>query len=449
MHIDENQLRYIFSAKNFKRYLYILLLIMVGLFTTLFIVTTHVFDSNKDFYYTQLQHTEQYKTSDIRLLCSIVTCDQAYITENGTTYKYDRKEGNLIKIEFDDIPTVILGSISSEFETIVKYNNYTFVMDNEGPSELVIKLFGTLSIILWLVFSVLFYQFSSKQYREELYDKGNLKNYIENKSQRNITEMIHHEMVAPIAVIRSQVDAIYKAIYNENCKYKRSYDMEVKEDIESINLALCRLDAILEMLRDSKQIKSSDSNLSVYAIASNIINTVRCFNIGKIDVKYEHEDILKKFSADKISNGMFLNMIQIMINNSVEAKASLITFNAEIISYDKLAVYITDNGRGIRDKFNRIVKNSDEIYKYGYSTKNKNGETVVRKSKFRYLLSLIGVRLNTVSSIRGIGLNLNKQLLTKIGGDISVVSTSETGTTFKLILPVKKISEKSNKKDDE
>lgn len=440
MHLDENQLRYIFSAKNVKRYFYILILIIIGLFSVLFIVTTHVFDSNREFYYDQLSSTEQYKTNDIRLLCSIISCDKAYITENNVTYEYKRKDGSLTKIEPDDIPVSILGAIGTDFSTIVRYRNYEFLIDNDGPTDLVFKLFSTLSLILWITFSLIFYNFSARQYREELYDKGNLKNYIENKSQRSITEMIHHEMVAPIAVIRSEVEAIYKAIYNEKCQYKRSYDNQVKQDIESINLALCRLDAILEMLRDSKQIKSTDKTMCIYAIAANIINTVRCFNIGKIDVVYNHEDILKKFAVDKISNGMFLNMLQIMVNNSVEAKATLITFDAKIISHNTVEVYIKDNGRGIRDKFNRIVKNSDDIYKYGYSTKNKNGEAVVGKSKWRYFLSLLGLKINSISAIRGIGLNLNKQLLGKIGGDISVVETSQAGTTFKLTLPVIKVT---------
>lgn len=440
MHLDENQLRYIFSKKNVKRYFFILVLIIIGLFTVLFIVTTHVFDSNKEFYYSQLSSVEQYKTNDIRLLCSIISCDKAYIAENNVTYEYKRKDGSLTKIEPDDIPVSILGAISTDFSTIVRYKNYEFVIDNDSPADLVVKLFSTLSLILWITFSVIFYNFSARQYKEELYDKGNLKNYIENKSQRSITEMIHHEMVAPIAVIRSEVEAIYKAIYNENCQYKRSYDNQVKQDIETINLALCRLDAILEMLRDSKQIKSTDKTMCIFAIADNIINTVRCFNIGKIDVRYEHEEILKKFAVDKISNGMFLNMLQIMVNNSVEAKATLITFNAKIISHNTLEVYIKDNGRGIRDKFNRIVKNSDDIYKYGYSTKNKNGEAVVGKSKWRYFLSLLGLKINSISAIRGIGLNLNKQLLGKIGGDISVVETSQAGTTFKLTLPVIKVT---------
>lgn len=448
MKLDENQLQYVFSAKNIKTYFRILTLIILGLLSVLVIVTTHVFNSNKEFYYNRLASTEQYKTNDIRLLCSIIGCESAYIKEGGYIYKYERDTGNLVKVTEDEIDNSILDYLSLDIDTIVSYKNYTFIISNNNPVDLVTKLFMTLSLVLWITYSILFYNFSINQYKQELYDKGNLKNYIENKSQRSITEMIHHEMVAPIAVIRSQVDSIYGAIFNEKCQFKRSYDMAVKKDIEIINLSLCRLDAILEMLRDSKQIKSSDSLMSIYSITNNIINTVRCFNIGKIDSEYKHKDILEKFAADKISNGMFLNIIQVMINNSVEAKANMIVFDAEILSFDKIALYITDNGRGIRDKFNRIVKNCNDIYKYGYSTKNKKGEAVVAKNKLQYILSLIGIKVNTTSSIRGIGLNLNKQLLGKIGGDISVVSTSEAGTTFKLILPVRKINDNINKEHE-
>lgn len=448
MTVDERQIRYVFSSNNVKNYIRLLTIIIIVMLIVLVVISIHVFNTNKEFYYNRLVSTEQYKTDDIRLLCSVIGCEIAYINQSGYMYKYDRETGGLFKVNNGNIENDFLDIITLHIDTVIEYKDYIFIVSNHNPAEIVFRLFVILTIIIWLSYSILFYNFSIKQYKQELYDKSSLKNYIENKSQRSITEMIHHEMVAPIAVIRSQVDTISRAIFNENCKYKRSYDIEVKKDIESINLALCRLDAILEMLRDSKQIKNSDSLLSIYEITNNIINTVRCFNIGKIECTYNHIDILKKFAIDKISNGMFLNIIQVMINNSVEAKANYITFDAEILSFDKLALYITDNGRGIRDKFNRIVKNSNDIYKYGYTTKSKTGENIVSKNRLKYLLSLLGIKTTTTSSVRGIGLNLNKQLLNKIGGDIAVVKTSEAGTTFKLVLPVKKINDKINKEND-
>lgn len=444
MSLDENQLKYIFSARNIRRYIWILCILLIGLFSVLFIITIGVLDSNREFYKDRLESLSQYKTGDIRLLCNVVSCDKAYIMTNSSVYEYD-KDGDIEKIDPKSRFVNRLQFYNMFFTSIIKYKNYEFVIENEDIVDLVVELFILLSILLVVMTTILFYNFAARQYKEELYDKGTLKNYIENKSQRSITEMIHHEMVAPIAVIRSEVDAIYKAIYNEKCQFKRSYDDQVKNDIETINLALCRLDAILEMLRDSKQIKSTDKTISIYAIASNIINTAKCFNIGKIEAVYNNQSVLDKFAIDKISNGMFLNIIQVMVNNSIEAKATTITFDANVLNHNTIEMFVKDNGRGIRDKYDRIIKDSNEVYKYGYSTKNKHGETIIGKSKWKYFLSALGISINSVSAIRGIGLNLNKQLLTKIGGDISVVETSPRGTTFRLVLPIIKISNKEQK----
>ena len=98
MKLDENQLRYVFSAKNIKTYFRILTLLVLGLLSVLIIVTTHVFNSNKEFYYNRLASTEQYKTNDIRLLCSIIGCESAYIKEGGYIYKYEIDTGNLVKV---------------------------------------------------------------------------------------------------------------------------------------------------------------------------------------------------------------------------------------------------------------------------------------------------------------------------------------------------------------
>lgn len=445
MSLDEKQLQYIFSKKNIKVYFYFLCLLMIGLFATLFIVAIHVFDSNRDFYYDQLSNAEQYRSNDVRLMCAIISCDFAYIKEKDHYYKYIRRDASieLVKDE-DDIERAFLGSITIKFDTIVKYKQYTFVKDNEGPIDLVVKLFTALSVILFVGYTILFFKFSARRYIEEQYDKGHMTNYIENKLQRNITEVIHHEMGAPVAVIRSEVESIYKAIYNEKCQYKRSYDNVVKQKIENIGYCLARLNDIMGFMRDAKRIKNSDSEIPIYNLIFSITNTVKCFKIGKIDAVYENEDVLKKFAID-MKTGLFSNIIQVMINNSFEAKSTVIEFSAEIVNYNHINIYVRDNGTGIRDSLGKIVKNCNEIYKYGYSTKNDKGEVIVKKSLWRYLLNFIGIKVNAVSGVRGIGLNMNKQVLNAVGGDISVIETSENGTTFKLYVPVKKLPNKGDK----
>lgn len=441
MSIDEKQLQFIFSRKNIKVYFYLLFLIFIGLFSVLFVVTTYVFDSNKSFYYDQLAHAEQYKSKDIRLLCAIISCDFAYIRQHDEWFKYERKEMAITKTTEEEIPRAVLGAITADLDTIVSYNEYIFIKDNNGPTDLIMKLFNSLSVILFIIYTFLFIKFSARRYIEEQYDKGHMTNYIENKLQRNITEVIHHEMGGPVAVIRSEIQSIYKAIYNEKCQYKRSYDLVVKEKIDNISFCLARLDDIMGFMRDAKRIKNSDTEIPIYNLIYSITNTVKCFKIGKLDAIFENEDVLKKFSVN-LKTGLFSNIIQVMINNSFEAKATIVHFSAEIVNHNHINLFIKDNGTGIRDHSGKIIKDSNDIYKYGYSTKNANGEIIIKKSFIRFLLGFVGIRINSASGVRGIGLNLNKQVLTAVGGDISVVDTSERGTTFKLYLPVTKIYNK-------
>lgn len=438
MVLDEKQLYYIFSYKNIKLYFYLFGLIALTLFTMLFIIVSYAFDNNKDFYYNQLVNTEQYKTSDVRLLCSIISCDYAYIEEETGWYKYIRKGMSLEKTDPHEIPKPIYGSVTSSLDTIVKYKNYTFIKDNDSPLTLVRDLFITLSLLIFIVYNVMFIKYSARRYLEEQHDKGHITNYIENKLQRNITEVIHHEMGGPVAVIRSEIEAMFKAICNEKCQYKRSYDNAVKQKIQNIQCCLSRIDDIMGFMRDAKRIKNSEAELPIYNLIYSITSTVKCFKIGRIDADYENIDVMKKFTIE-MKNGLFSNIIQVMVNNSFEAKSTRVKFSAELVNYNHINLYVEDNGTGIRDSMGKIIKDCNDIYKYGYSTKNSKGEVIIKKSTLRYLLSLFGIRINITSTVRGIGLNLNKQILNRIGGDITVVKTSEKGTTFKLYLPVKKI----------
>lgn len=442
MTLDDNLVKYLFSRKNIRQYITILFIIGISLFTILFIITTHVYDTNRDFYFNQLKSTEKYRTKDVRILCSLISCEEAYIRKDGTIFRYEREENTFKEVPEIEVPQAMYGHTTSDFTSILDYDEYRFVVHESLSVQIVARLFVSLMAILGIAYTYIFIWWNKNKYKDELFDKGNFKNYVENKSQRNITEMIHHEMGMPLAILRTLTDNMSNIMKDENNQYRRSYDMTMKEDLTNMNKALDRLDAILELLRNSKQIKNIDETVSIYHIIDNIVNTVKCFNIGKISVTYKNKALLDKYRTRGISNGMFLNMIQIMVNNSVEAKASMLTFDIKILSSEFIELFVIDNGRGIRDKCDKIIKNCNEIYKYGYSTKNKDGEAIISTSLWHRFLSFLGIRFHSMSYIRGIGLNLNKEILLKVKGDIEVVETSPNGTTFKLTIPVTKIKTK-------
>lgn len=99
-------------------------------------------------------------------------------------------------------------------------------------------------------------------------------------------------------------------------------------------------------------------------------------------------------------NRVFINLIR----NSIQASAN--NLNITIISKKEfLEIYVEDNGIGIRKEY------QDKIFNKNFSTKK------------------IGM---------GLGLKIAKKFLNDINGDILLVTSSEKGTIFKILLPYAK-----------
>lgn len=440
MLVDESLLKYVFSRRNIESYIIYVVIICSILFCIIVLMSERVLDNSNKFYVRQLEALTSFQEYDIRLLCSITNCKRVYMEYGEMVIVFNRKKDIIRTTDRTELPSRVYGAITTEFNSVIKFKEYTFVVDDDSILDLSIDLYIIFTCIILLLFTYIYLLFLKNAYKSLQFDKGYFKNYIENKSQRNITETIHHEMGIPIAIIRSLTNSIYGSIFNENCKFKRSYDMSVQEDISNINKALDRLDAILEILRGSKQVKNENNTISIYDILSNIISTASCFKIGVVKATYINKEAMESYRIDKISNGMFLNIVQVMVNNSIEAKSTDMEFSMEIIDEESAYLYVKDNGMGIRDKANKIVdiKNTEYLYKYGYSTKNKDGSQNLYTNRIYYFLHSLGIHVYKASKIRGIGLNLNKELLNKVGGDIVVEKTSTEGTIFKLTMPISK-----------
>jgi sensor histidine kinase regulating citrate/malate metabolism len=124
----------------------------------------------------------------------------------------------------------------------------------------------------------------------------------------------------------------------------------------------------------------------------------------------------------------------ININNIITENANKLVFSAETKD-DMLELTIRDNGRGIRDNNNNIIKDYN-IFNYGYSTKDIDGINIITDSWLSGILYKLKI-LSRDNEFRGAGLSLCKDLLKKNGGDIILVDTNKEGTTFKLIIPTK------------
>lgn len=452
MIIDENLVNYIVKPKHIISYVVFIIFITVSLGIASVLITERIVANNLEIYTRQIKLMTNSKDYDVRTLCSVINCKKIYMEYDKNVLLYLKDSDTIHSTSKEEIPMEFFGAISNEFDSIVRYNGFTIVLNNDDVLEVSIDLYFTFLVIFILLFTYIFYVLLYNNYMNFQYDKGYFKNYIENKSQRNITETIHHEMAVPITIIRTLITNMYNLMYSDRTiEYKRSYDASVKNDISNIYSAIERLEAILEMLRSSKQIKNTIKNISILDICKNIIQTVSCFKIGAIKGHYTNADILSMYKIEGISNGMFLNIVQVMVNNAVEAGATEIDFTLLVQSDNKMGdLYIKDNGIGIRDKYRNIIKpeNTGFIYKYGYSTKNGESKNEYSDNKFYKLLAKIGINIHKSSDIRGIGLNLNKETLRGVGGGIIVVDTSPKGTTFKLTFPVSKIYDVPTEKTD-
>ncbi len=131
------------------------------------------------------------------------------------------------------------------------------------------------------------------------------------------------------------------------------------------------------------------------------------------EIEYDVDERMKgyKLKGD-LPTGSLVNILLNHIKNSIEADAESILFEVEGINADKtMLINIIDNGNGIPEK----------VLKRLFETNNSS------KSD------------DTSDGIRGNGLYLNKNIMMRSGGDITLVSTDGMGTTFQLKIPVKKI----------
>ncbi|MDP3684150.1 MAG: HAMP domain-containing sensor histidine kinase, partial [Ignavibacteria bacterium] len=97
----------------------------------------------------------------------------------------------------------------------------------------------------------------------------------------------------------------------------------------------------------------------------------------------------------------FKRMLINLIRNSIQADADMVNFSIDE-NEKYLLVSVSDNGKGIPDKF------LNKIFNLNFTTK---------------------------STGMGIGLKLAKKFVESIDGDIAVKETSESGTTFLINLP--------------
>ena len=397
---------------------------------------------------------------DLNLMCNVVGCKA--VAYNNTVYL---NKSNILQQSDKAINTDIklCSNLNTDFDSVVESNGAVFIVENTKFFNLTYNLLLYSSSIFFFFITFIYISKLISEYKSSILEKGGLRIELESKLQRDITESLHHEIGNPLAILDALLEDLYRHLYPCNitddgvCDFKTEYidkkicvkcpkkvrnrqiDTVAIDHYYKMKFSLDRLHSIQNLVAGSKHIKYSNGTVSIYEIIDNIVSTNNSFKVTKIKVAYNESDIeLFKYYACGygLANGELLLVLHAMITNSIEAKSSLLTFSIERDSKvsDKMMIIIEDNGRGIRNPLGEVIKDTD-IFNYGYSTKDPNGENIKITSWFKKLLFKLGL-LNEVST-RGVGLSVNKRILENSGGDIELVSTSSQGTKFRVTIPIK------------
>ena len=397
---------------------------------------------------------------DLNLICNVVSCK--YVTYEGTNFKIT---DGILAVTTESINTKVYFYIfNSNFDTIIEHKNATFIINNDKFIRILSIILIISSIAIFAIFFIMSFILHISEMKRNVMEKSILKNNLESRLQRDMTESLHHEIGTPLAVISTLIEEIYRMLYpckhtsNRLCSYKtrnesmsycnscvmysgenRKIDDIATKYYEKIILSINSLNVIQNTIGESKHIKYSNGTVSILEIITNVISSSNCYKVYKIEADIEDKDLLNKYACGMgLQNGELLLVLNAMINNSVEAKANKLFISAKLTkSEDNIDIYIKDNGRGVRDRDDNVV-NDINIFNYGYSTKSKNGAPLQPKKKIeKFLDNIFNFNNVDISTERGVGLSVNKRILNKSSGDIDLVSTSKQGTLFKITIPIK------------
>lgn len=452
MIINETLVKYIFNKQNILKYFAINMILIISMFAISFIVIVNSYiviykqykdtieNVNVSYNYNISEASNNYKESMQR--CLAINCERVVLKDENDydVYKieYDMDtQFNYLKLVDDEIFHTIWFTqyLTSEFRMVIYGEHGIYIMNDNNYLESTLNTIFLLGILFAVIIIVINFYAAYHSFKNDIYEKKNYKTYIENKLQGNVTEMIHHEINAPLSILISTSYLIRGIIEHKSTVSQEDID----KIMDSYNYSINRISEVITFLAKSKYFKRDD-NVTIYDSIEHIIYSINTTHILKLGIKYDDcEKILNNFIIDpNLGHAGFMNIITVLFNNSIEAGANLMTISVPSYTDTHLTLDVKDNGRGIRDSNGNLFKDSGHVIsQYGYSTKDDKGKPIVRTGLLYRIFKLFRIKLITTDTTRGIGLYMNKVLLENAHGTINLHSTSDEGTTFRLKIPIK------------
>jgi len=453
-------LRELFETRRIFKALFTIIAYSV-LFVSLEVATMYGFYSDTyDVYQKRLTNIVKTEGLDLNLLCNVVDCEA--IKYNSTVY--ENNNGIIAKTDNKYNFKVYKGNLNSELDTIIENSNTVILISNRKFFLLTNKVLIPLTSLFIFFTTLIYISKMISDLRRSRVEKGGLKIEMESQLQRDLTESISHELGGPIAIVYTLIEDLYRKLYPciktedgvcdfknivlekeecVNCVYcvkgrqNRKIDEIAISHYYKIRFNLDRLNTVQSLVAGAKHIKYSNGTIALYEILDNVISSNNSYRVSKLKAKYKDLEYFNKYACGPgLSNGEMLIAMGTMITNSTEAKSTEITFSVDKSNTETnmLSIIVEDNGIGIRNELNEIIDNTD-IFNYGFSTKDANGENIHITNWIKKFLYKLG-KHDSISS-RGVGLSLTKRIISNSRGDVELMSTSIEGTKFKVTIPIK------------
>lgn len=390
----------------------------------------------------------------IETLCIIANCTAIVINKPSGIVLYTRESEDAKLIKYNGhVPLSLINEIRSTLpkkfivEEIVIYSKEVFLKDvNE-------KYIDIITIILSIAFLFIFFTITSYLWLKNNYRQRELRENLEDHIQKGLTESLHHEIGNPVQglwnIFLDYVTGIYpcyvlngfKEVNKKEClvchgKNHKVPTSEVIEMIKYMRLNFSRINSVLKILSKSKNVKYTHESINLKELLELTIASKEKLHISMVKINLDESESLSEVYLDNdFENGLFVNIINSLLTNSIEACANVIDIIPKFEGSETLHLYVKDNGHGVLDKDNNLF-NSSTIFKYGYSSKdeefNKRHQTWFSKFKHRLF------SWDDYKTTRGFGLSINRDILRNYDGSIILYENTYYGATFRITVKVKR-----------
>lgn len=409
---------------------------------------------------TRIDAVDKGYDSDMRLLCLITDCSMLKKKDSGDIFKTN----NYLEFNSSSLSPINKAEDYIQFDSL----NYTIFTKKRITTDLKMEVFWNIVILLSILtalISTLAIHFKSTWVRRKKIIENKA---IENTIQQQLTESLHHEVGGPLTVVECNINALMETIApcnhilgKEVCDYEihgpheeckncsdrlKLKDPVLEEQMEYYNAVISNIDSIKDILRivsNTKHLRYTNGNVSIAALLQGLVSSRRFTNFNLMSVAMNNEKIFEDYSLNgDLSNPGLTNVLHALLNNAFEAHANKVIITAEMNADKTMGIlYVQDNGHGLLDSKGRLVTNPkdfNQFFKYGFSTKDGDAKIEKNWNLVNIFFNTIFGTVHDVSTTRGAGLAINRNLMRYGGGDLYVKGTSKDGSCFVVTFPIKK-----------